>query len=119
MLCDVELYFRIHKLHHSTTYVVVDTGTFWQDTPLLFALWHAYKYCLTMCYRKFLTFRTALEHPAFLDNPTAVTIRTHFHVGMMEQMVLSAFLISRRVIRHIRGALASVDGPQAIYGARP
>ena len=70
-----------------------------------------------MCYRKFLTFWTTLEHPGFLDNPTAVTIRTHLHVGMMEQMVLSTFLISGRVTPHIRGAQASVDGPRAIYGA--
>ena len=28
LLCDVDVYFRIHKLHHITTYVAVDTGTF-------------------------------------------------------------------------------------------
>ena len=87
-----------------------------QDIPPLFGLWHAYKYCLIMCYRRFLTLWTTLQHHGFLDNPKSITIQTNFNVGMMEQMVRSAFLISGTVTPHIWGALAGVDRPQAVYG---
>ena len=45
VLCDVDLDFRIHKLHYSVTYTAVDTKNFMQHTPLLFGLWRAHKYC--------------------------------------------------------------------------
>ena len=115
--CDVDLYFRIHKLHHSGTYPSADTQKFMLHTPLLFGLWHADNYCLIMCFRQFLTFCTVLEHKMFLDNPTSITICTNFNVGMVEQMVLSAFLASGRVTPHIRGELATLARPDAVYAA--
>ena len=101
ILCDVDLYFRIHKLHKTLPNTAVDTGSFMRHTPLFFGLWHAYKYCLIMCYRRFLTFWAALEHKTFLDHPTSIAIRTNFNVGIVEHMVLSAFLISGKVTPHI------------------
>ena len=47
VLCDVDLYYRMLKLQYSVTYVSVATDGFFAHTPLLFGVWHSYKYCVT------------------------------------------------------------------------
>ena len=44
----------------------------------------------------------------FLAQPTFITIRTNFNVGMVEEVVLSAFQISGRGTPHACGELATL-----------
>ena len=72
VLCDVDRYYRLQKLHCSVTCASVSTTFSFAKKPLLFGMWHAYKYCVTECYRQFLPLWAALEYKPFLTNPTKV-----------------------------------------------
>ena len=69
------------------TYASLSTASFFAKTPLLFGMWHAYKFFLTECYRRFLPLWAALECKPFLTDPANVEILTNFNVSMMESMV--------------------------------
>ena len=84
VLCDVGLYYRMLKLQYSVTYVSVATDSFFAHTPLLFGVWHSYKYCVTERYRQFLPLWAALEYKDFLTAPRTVHIVTNFNLSMME-----------------------------------
>ena len=66
LLSDVDLYFRLHKLHYSVTYAPT---SFFSKMPLLFGMWHARKYYVTGCHRRFLPLWAALEYKQFLTDP--------------------------------------------------
>ena len=116
-VCNVDLYFRLHKLHYSVTYTFVSTAPFFAKTPLLFGMWHAYKYCVTECYRRFLPLSAALVYEQFLTDPAKVEILTNFNLFMMESMVLSVFLCTNRVVPLIRSAIAQLWRLRDVYGA--
>ena len=101
---DVDLYYRMLKLQYSVTYVSVATHSCFAHTPLLFGVWHSYKYCVTECYPRFLPLWTPLEYKDFPMAPQAVQIVTNFNLSMMEQMVLAAFLAAGRVLPVLRDA---------------
>ena len=47
VLWHVDLYYRMLKMQYSVMYVSVATDKFFAHTPLLFGVWHSYKYCVT------------------------------------------------------------------------
>ena len=108
VLCDVDLYFRLHKPHYSVTYAYLSIAPFFAKMPLLFGMWHAYKYCMTKCDRRFLPLCAALQYKQFLSHPTKVEILTNFNLSMMESMGLSVFLCTNRVVPLIRSAIAQL-----------
>ena len=116
VLCNVDLYLRLHKLRYSVTYVSVSTAPFFAETPLLFGTWHAYNYCVTECYRRFLPLWAALEYKQFLTDPIKVEILTNFNLSMMESMVLSVFLCTNPVVPLIRSPIAKLWRLQDVYG---
>ena len=117
VLCDVDLYFRLHILHYTVTYASVSSAPFFAKTPLLFGMWHAYKYCMTECYRQFLPLWAALEYKQFLNDPTKVELLTNLNLSMMESMVLSMFLCTNRVVPLIRSTIAELRCLQDVRGA--
>ena len=115
--CDVDLYFCLQKLHYSVTYASGSSAPFFPKTPLLFGMWHAYKYCETECYRRFLPLWAALEYKQFLTDPTKVEILTNFNLSMMESMVLCVFLCTNRVVPLNRSTIAQLRRLRDVYGA--
>ena len=116
LLCDVDLYFCLRKLHYNVTYASVSSTPFFAKTPLLFGVWHAYKYCVTECYCRFLPLWAALEYKQILTDPTKVEILTDFNLSMMESMLLSVFLCTHRVVPLIRSAIAQLRRLRDVYG---
>ena len=117
VVCDVDLYYRMLKLQYSVTYVsvAVATDSFFAHTPLLFGVWHSYKYRVTECYRRFLSLWAALEYKDFLTAPGTVQIVTNFNLSMMEQMVLAAFLAAGRVLPLLQDAQLNIQHRREIY----
>ena len=116
VLCDVDLYYRMLKLQYNVTHVSVATDSFFAHTPLLFGVWHSYKYCVAECYRRLLPLWAALEYKDFLTAPGTVQIVTNFNLSMMEQMVLAAFLAAGRVLPLLRDAQLNFQHRREIYG---
>ena len=65
-------------------------------------MWHAYKYCVIECYRRFLPLSEALQCKPFLTDFTRVEILANFNVPMMDSMVLSVIPHTSRMRPVIR-----------------
>ena len=104
------------KLQYNVTYVSVATDSFFAHTPLLFGVWHSYKYCVTECYRRFLLLWAALEYKDFLTAPGTVLIVTNFNLSMMEQMVVAEFLAVGPVLPLLWDAQLNILHRREIYG---
>ena len=53
LLVDVNIFWRLHKLMHSVSYVACDAASALQKHPVLFGVWHAYKHCLLRVHEVF------------------------------------------------------------------
>ena len=102
VLCDVDMYFIIHKLHNNVTYTTV-----WLVA------------CVQVLFDHVLPPVSNLLDRAgtFPDHPTSKTIRTNLNIDMVEQMVLSAFPTSGGVTPHICGDLATLARLGKLYRA--
>ena len=81
-----------YKRHYSVIYACVSTALVFANLLLLFGLWHAYKYCVTECYRRFLPLWVALEYRLFLTDPNKLEVVTKFNLSMIVGTVLFVFL---------------------------
>ena len=107
-LFDVDPYYGMLKLEYNVTYVSMATHSFFAHTPLRFAVWHSYKYCVLECYRQFLPLWAALEYKKFLMAPATVRIVRNFNLSMMDQMVLATFFAAGRVLPLLRDAQLNI-----------
>ena len=117
MLRDVNLFFKLQKLHYSISYIVVDTQCF------MHTMFHAaynthfwYVACLLLGYA-LLEVSVRLDSTRvsiFLENPTIVSILTNFAISMMEQMVLSAILSACRIVIRVMPVIRAELAPSAI-----
>ena len=46
LLVDINIWYRILKLMYGASYCDINTRKWMAQTPLIFGVWHAYKYCV-------------------------------------------------------------------------
>ena len=63
-LVDIKPFYSVMKRVYSRSFTQYNVASRIQNTPLLFGIWHAYKYCAIVMYRAYLPILALLEKPS-------------------------------------------------------
>ena len=61
LLVDENIYYRVFKLMHGISTAGFDVAQWLCSVPLIYGVWHPYKYCLLAVYRAFFPIFVLLE----------------------------------------------------------
>ena len=62
LLVDMKIHFALLKLRYGAAYIPWNVPQLSLDFPLVYGVWHSYKYCVELIYRAFPPFIKFLEH---------------------------------------------------------
>ena len=62
VLVDMNIHYRAMKMVYSVTYAKYDIKKWLVKTPIVYGIWHPYKYACTLMYRRFLPFFCRCHH---------------------------------------------------------
>ena len=99
MLVDENIFYRLLKFMHGTSTREFDCRLWMSSLPLLYGVWHPYKYCLLSVYRAFFPLFALLETTDIAEDRVINGKRRILHI---EKSVASLLLL-----RHKNSELAS------------
>ena len=76
LLVDMKIHYQICKLCYSPSYVPFDLGSL-NRLPIVYGIWHAYKYCVAVTWCKFLPLCTFLNAGSLEPGSVVVNIVCH------------------------------------------
>ena len=94
-LCvDMKIHGAVLKMLYSPSYERWDMHRFLRAMPLMYGIWHPYKHCLTLIYRRFYGLLMLLERPELKFGDK---VPTRFKVAHMERTIASLLLLPNDV----------------------
>ena len=91
MLIDVKIFYSVAKTLYSSTYDVYKLHNVLRYCPMVYGVWHAYKYCCAAVYRKFFSLCTFLSSgPQSPDTD----VSTHPKLIWKERLFTSVLLVA-------------------------
>ena len=112
-LVDIKPFYSTMKRVYSRTFVQYDVASKLHNTPLLFGIWHAYKYCAIVMYRCYMPILALLEKPS-IRTEQEPTFRTKPHLHHIEVVFASLLVHAASVKGPLLATLErTVEGTQA------
>ena len=102
VLVDMNIHYRLLKMMHCTSTAMHDFGLWMCSLPLVYGVWHPYKYCVVAVYRCFFPIFAILETTCVETGRTISGLRRVLH---MEKMVLGLLLLRHKIVDRARNAL--------------
>ena len=91
MLIDMKIFYSVAKRLYSSTYDVYKLHNVLRYCPMVYGIWHAYKYCCEAVYRKFFSLCTFLSSsPQSLDTD----VESHPKLIWKERLFMSPLLVA-------------------------
>ena len=111
LLVDEKIYYTVSRMLHSRVFVGYDVAGWLKDMPLLYGVWHPYKYALTVVYRRFFPVFALLESTG--EPNQNVQPRVHRKVVFMEKLFAAILLCGHRLHARLVRALATAEDGSA------
>lgn len=93
LLVDEKIHYQVAKMLYSKNYVHYDVHAFLKNQPLVYGIWHPYKYAMTLTYRRFFPLFVALIHgsslPDVRDQPSFPKVR--YLENLFAGLLIAAF----------------------------
>ena len=113
VLVDMNIHYRLMKLLYSVNTMHLDMRMWLSAFPLLYGVWHPYKYCVQMVFRKFFPIFILLEST---DHTVGKELSCQRKVLHVEKLVAALLLMRHRIrdrIQAKRATLASSSGTRS------
>ena len=94
LLVDENIHYRILKLAYSSTYKEFNVPFYLNRTPLLYGVWHPYKYALTLVYRAFFSFTSYFAYGQLSTN---ALVPSFPKLIFMERLFITLFHVGTRL----------------------
>ena len=102
MLVDMNIHYRLLKLMHGSSTAQYDFGMWMFSLPVLYGVWHPYKYCVQAVYRVFFPIFVLLETTDVQVGKSVSGVRRILHI---EKMVLALLLLRHKVVARAQNVL--------------
>ena len=115
LLVDMNIHYRVCKLMYSETYSAFSAHPI-NHIPLIYGIWHPYKYCVTVCFRKFfsLCVRLTAGHVA-----AGVPVVPYQKLIYMERLFAVLFAIGPKWRNILVAKIKAMEHPVGTFGPRP
>ena len=107
LLVDENIHYRVLKLVYSISYARYNVPLFITRTPVVYGTWHPYKYCVTLCYRRFFPLFTYFSYGS-LNLGTAVP--NFPKLIYMERMILVLLHLAHKWRQPLEQKLQTLRG---------
>ena len=107
LLVDENIHYRVLKLVYSINYAWYNVPLFITRTPVVYGTWHPYKYCVTLCYRRFFPLFTYFSYGS-LNLGTAVP--NFPKLIYMERMILVLLHLAHKWRQPLEQKLQTLRG---------
>ena len=107
LLVDMNIHYRIMKMMYSVNCVHLDTRQWLSAFPVLYGVWHPYKYCLNVVYRKFFPIFILLETTGHAVGKEVNCQRKVLHI---EKLVACLLLTRHRIADRLQAKFAASSG---------
>ena len=101
-MVDENIHYRLLKLMHGASTAMYDFRLWMCSFPILYGIWHPYKYCVSAVYRMFFPIFALLE---VTTAECGREIRGHQKLLHIEKMVAALLLIRHKVSARADGYL--------------
>ena len=107
---DINIFWRVMKLiyHHSTAGVALRPAL--SGICPLFGLWHAYKQCINLTYKKFAPFFVPVEYDTYLSSPETIRAYAYPDLISKERLILGLYLGGYHVYHSVQHNRNSFTG---------
>ena len=102
MLVDMNIHYRLLKLMHGSSTANFDFGLWMFSIPVVYGVWHPYKYCVLAVYRCFFPIFVLLETTDSHVGKSVSGIRRVLHI---EKMILALLLLRHKVVDRAQNVL--------------
>ena len=116
MLVDENIHYRLSKLLYGSSSAQFAFGQWLSELPLLYGVWHPYKYCVLSVYRCFFPIFALLETTTPEEGRTISGVRRVLHI---EKLVLTLLLLRHKIAERARSALVGLGDSPAEDRKRP
>ena len=99
MLIDMNLFYSVAKMLYSSTYDVYKLHNVLRYCPMVYGVWHAYKYCREAVYRNPFSLCTFLSSgPQSPDTD----VYTHPKLIWKERLIMSLLLVAPQYLQQLK-----------------
>ena len=102
VLVDMNIHYRVLKFMHGESTGKYDFRQWLCSLPVLYGVWHPYKYCVLQVYRVFYPIFALLEHGNVADGDHFHCVRKVLHI---EKVVCSLLLVRHSLVPAIEAEL--------------
>ena len=106
LLVDENIHYRLLKLMHGCSTTMYDFRMWMASFPVLYGVWHPYKYCLSAIYRVFFPIFAILETTSPEVGNQLNGRRKVLHI---EKLVLVLLLLRHKIADRIAASLQDTD----------
>ena len=107
LVVDENIHYRVLKLMYGSATRSFDVALWLGSLPILYGVWHPYKYCLMAVYRMFFPIFALLE---VTTAEAGREIRGHRKILHMEKMVAALLLVRHKVSDRAQSYIANTGG---------
>ena len=106
MLIDMKIFYSVAKMLYSSTYDVYKLHNVLRYCPMVYGVWHPYKYCYEAVYRKFFSLCTFLSSgPQSRDTD----VYTHPKLIWKERLFMSLLLVAPQYLQQLKQKLCALQ----------
>ena len=106
LMADMNIHYRLMKFMYCTSMDNFDLRQWLCNVPLLFGVWHPYKYCVLQVYRVFFPIFALLEHSNIGEGMRLHCAKKVLHV---EKVVCALLLVRHTLVPAIQAELSAMD----------
>lgn len=119
LLVDINIHYRVMKFLYGESCQAYDFRLWLCNIPVLYGVWHPYKYCVLQVYRFFYPIFAVLEHGDIEAGKHMHCVRKLLHI---EKLVCVLLLLRHSLVEAINAELAipalASSNPVGIHGKR-
>ena len=102
----MNIHYRLLKLMHGSSMANYDFSLWMCDLPVIYGVWHPFKYCVLAVYRCFFPIFALLETTSADIGRAISGVRRVLHI---EKMVLALLLLRHKIVDRARNALQGLN----------
>ena len=102
LVVDENIHYRMLKFMHAQSSAAYDVRLWLRDLPVLYGVWHPYKYCVLAVYRTFFPIFALLETTSPLIGKEIGGTRKVLHI---EKLVACLLLLRHKISSRAKAAL--------------
>ena len=99
MLIDMKIFYSVAKMLYSSTYDVYKVHNVLRYCPMVYGVWHAYKYCCEAVYRTFFSLCSFLSSGPQSPEPD---VYTHSKLIWKERLFMSLLLVAPQYLQQLK-----------------